>query len=351
MNIAIVGVGRWGVNHARVLIELTRSESRGDSSINIENIVAIDPSYERLKKVRSLGITRTYTSVDDALSSEKIDAAIIAVPTKYHYIVAKKLIPITNTFIEKPLAASLQEAKELVKLAKKSKMVVSVGHIERYNPIVIAVKNKLKEISEDIVHIFGLRIGPGPPTGSSGNLGVAHDLLVHDVDIANMFSQNLPSWVLATTIYSHNYPYETEVNAIYGYKNDITASLRASWRTGPKLKKRLMSLQTDSYIITFDYISQSLSVERGLIEHRSPAEYVDVIASYESRGMENISLLSKKTEPLLLEITDFLESVNKGREPIANLRNGYIALKCVLASLKAANRGLKVNIDWENDPI
>ena len=340
MNIAIVGVGRWGVNHARVLTELTRSESRGDSSINIENIVAIDPSYERLKKVRSLGITRTYTSVDDALSSEKIDAAIIAVPTKYHYIVA-----------EKPLAASLQEAKELVKLAKKSKMVVSVGHIERYNPIVIAVKNKLKEISEDIVHIFGLRIGPGPPTGSSGNLGVAHDLLVHDVDIANMFSQDLPSWVLATTIYSHNYPYETEVNAIYGYKNDITASLRASWRTGPKLKKRLMSLQTDSYIITFDYISQSLSVERGLIEHRSPAEYVDVIASYESRGMENISLLSKKTEPLLLEITDFLESVNKGREPIANLRNGYIALKCVLASLKAANRGLKVNIDWENDPI
>lgn len=352
MNVAVIGVGRWGINHARVLMELTKSENKKSSNIDIGSVIAVDTNYERLKKVaKILGITKTYTSIDEVLSNEKVDIAIIAVPTRYHYIVAKKLIPVTNVFIEKPLASNLEEAKQLVKFAKKSGMIVGVGHIERYNPIVIAVKNKLKEINENIIHISGIRIGPGPPTGFSDNLGVAHDLLVHDIDIVNMFSQDLPIWVLAAKVHSHNYPYETEINAIYGYKSGLVASLRASWRTGPKLKKRLMSLQTESHVITFDYISQSLTIERGLREHRSPAEYVDVIASYESRGVENISLLSKKTEPLLLEIIDFLDSVNKGKEPLASLRNGYIALKCILASLEAASKGLKVNISWENDPI
>jgi len=348
MNVAVIGVGRWGINHVRALMTLKKERI---SSVSLEDIIAVDINPENLYRAKSLGVEKAYTSLDSFVSREKVDAAIIAVPTKYHHEVAKKIIPLTSVLIEKPLASNIKEAKDIVRLAKKYDRVVAVGHIERYNPVIMAVKDRLKELGEDIIYISGFRVGPGPVASRSNNLGVAHDLLVHDIDTANMLVGSLPTWVIASKNHLKEFPYEVEINAVYGYENKVVASLRASWRTGPKLKKRIMLIQTESHIITFDYISQYFTVESGLKEHRSSPEYVDLISSYESRSVENISLFSGKKEPLILELIDFLESVEKGREPIANLKNGYLALKCVLASLEAADKGIRVKINWDDDPI
>jgi len=344
-NIAIIGVGRWGINHVRVLSNLKKIEDKTNSFF-INRLIVVDKNKDRLKNVAlRYTIDAYYNDIEEMLKRENVDIAFIIVPTIYHHIVAEKLLPYSHIFIEKPIASTLENAKKLLDLSKEYNKVIAVGHIERFNPVVIAVKDYLKKISEKIIHILGLRIGPGPVGSKTGNLGVAHDLLIHDIDISNMILDSIPVKVLAVAGYTPNFPYETEINAIYEYSNQTIAYLRTSWMTGPRLKKRLMMIQTFSNVITFDYISQIINVERGLKDHKSSGEYIDIISSYTSRNIENISLVSgSRYEPLLLEIKSFLENIANKKKPIVDGEKGYNALKCIIAALTSAKKQKPIEI-------
>jgi len=345
--VAVIGTGRWGINHVRVLSTLKTSKDISDD-FYVDRLVIVDKNVERLKFVASKYIVDGYyNDIEQMLKKENIDATFIIVPTIYHHIVAEKVLPYSHIFIEKPIASTLENAQRILDLSKSYNRIVAVGHIERFNPVVIAVKDYLKKINEKIVHILGLRIGPGPVGGKTENLGVAHDLLIHDIDITNMLLNSVPTSVFARIGFSENFPYETEIDAIYEYSNndDVFAYLRTSWKTGPKLKKRYMTIQTFTNVISFDYIAQTITMERGLKDHKSSGEYIDVISSYTSRNIENISLVSgRKYEPLLLEIKSFLESVVDNKEPLVSAETGFTALKCILAALESAKKKKMVEI-------
>jgi len=341
--VAVVGVGRWGVNHVRVLSEIRR---RAEGNLNIEEIKVVDTDLPRAKAVAEQYSLSGCTSDVGDLIREKFDAAIVAVPTMYHYKVASQLLPHMHVLVEKPIASTLEEAEKLVKLAEREGRILAVGHIERFNPVVPALKERIGKRLDSVKYLTSERLGPGPARGYTYNLGAAHDLLVHDVDVASYLLEDLPRSVYAYAVWEPGYPFETEITGLYYFEGGILANLRASWRTGPVLKRRVVTVQLEDEVLEADYILQSIRVEKGLAEHHSKGEYADIISTYTSRVVETWSMLGFRKEPLLLELQHFLQCVEEGRQPINNAEVGLNALKCVISALESAKAGQPVTIQF-----
>ena len=346
MKICVVGVGRWGKNYARVFSEL-----KGEGVI--DEFYVCDKNISRAREIALKYGADGYG--DDAVATirkNSIDAAVVAVPTVYHHRVSMELLPYVDLLIEKPIASSIKEAWEIVRETEKLERIVAVGHIERFNPAVIALKKYIESLrgeGDNPLYVSTQRIGPGPHPGKTDNLGVAHDLLIHDVDVVCYLLKALPSRVWSLTVYTESFPYETEIFAIFSYDAEeaITANLRASWRTSSTLKKRELFIQTRNSIIRLDYILQVISVEKGVAEHRSLEDYSEILSAYRSADyMERRLLTSHASEPLKLEVKDFINSIRRRKRPLVSALDGYIALKCVISALESSKRNEAVKIDW-----
>jgi len=342
MKVAVVGVGRWGFNHVRVLSEIRKMHNE----VGLEDLVVVDTDKARAKYVAGVFGAKWAADVGELLS-EHVDAAIVAVPTVHHYSVAAKLLPHMDVMVEKPIAANLEEAKAMGELAEREGRLLAVGHIERFNPVVPALKERLRSDPERIVGISAQRIGPGPPSNYTLNLGVAHDLLVHDVDVACYLLESLPNQVIAKAHWNEH-GLETDIVAIYSFdEKDALGEFRASWRASPNLKRRSLTVQLESKIVEIDYILQVITFEKGLLEHKSKGEYSEIISTYTSRSRESWSLLGVRKEPLLLEDLHFLRCVQRKERPINSWEEGFKALKCVVRAIESAKTGRAVSIDWE----
>ena len=347
MKVAVIGVGRWGRNHARVLGEL-RKEGLCDK------VVVCDTNRAVARNVASeFGLDAYYDDLRELISKERPEAAVIAVPTIYHYDVAMKLLPHADILIEKPIAAKLEEAEAIVRQAAASGRIVAVGHIERFNRGVIAVKDEVDRAvrgGDKVVFLGAQRIGPGPPRASSSNLGVAHDLLVHDIDVASYIIGSLPSEVEASIVEDGGV--DVEIVSNFTFEEGVLSTLRASWRSYPKLKKRTLTVQTMNEIISMDYILQTYSIERGLIDNTSSGGYIGIVFSYQARELVERRILPYNlSEPLVEEDRNFLEAVRRGGRPLVGAREGYIALKCALYALKSAREGRRLKLAWDEDFI
>ncbi len=345
MKIAVVGVGKWGRNHVRVLKELEKEGL-------VEEIVVVDVDLGLAREVaRRFEVPRYYTDALEAKRKEKLDAAIIAVPTVHHYKVSMDLIDSVDLLIEKPMATTLDQALELVRTAEKEDRVVAVGHIERFNPVVAALKKHLEEEDREIVFIKGERLGPGPPSGKYETyMSVAHDLLIHDIDIVVSLLREYPSRVQAISFASPNYPYEVDISAIYEFPRGIASFLRASWRTSPTFKKRHLVVYTRDSAVSIDYILRTMVLERGLSEHRLAGDYAEILTAYKHRELRSYEVsTSEEHEPLLLEDRHFVNCVEKHERPLVSEVEGYVALKCVLAAREAAARRKSVDLLWNED--
>ncbi|MCS7138857.1 MAG: Gfo/Idh/MocA family oxidoreductase [Crenarchaeota archaeon] len=343
MKVAVVGVGRWGVNHVRVLNDIRKLQLEG---IELEEVYLFDTDNARAKHVALLYNGRWLGDLRELVST-KIDAAIVSVPTIYHYSVSMKLLPHMDLLVEKPIAAKLTEAEEMGRLAEREDRLLAVGHVERFNPVVPALKDRLQNEKGGVVYVSAQRVGPGPPSGYTLNLGVAHDLLIHDVDVACYLLDSLPTRVIARASWDQEYGIETDITAIFSFEEkDVIGNFRASWRTSPNLKKRMISIQLKDKILEADYIIQNITLEKGLMEHKSRGEYSELISAYTSRTRESLSLLGIRREPLLLEDLHFLRCIMKNEKPINSWEEGFKALKCILSAIDSAKKGSIINIEW-----
>jgi len=327
-----------------VLNEIKRSEVGG---LTIEEVVVVDKDRARAEQVAKSYGCRWANDLNDVVRM-KVDAAIVAVPTVYHYEVSMKLLPYMDVLVEKPIAARLEEALEMGRLAEREGRLLAVGHVERFNPVVAALKERIGARVREVVHISAQRVGPGPPSGYTLNLGVAHDLLVHDIDIACYLLRAVPDTVLASAVWDKASGLEIDVVALYRFEGlGVTSDFRASWRASTNFKRRVLSVQMKDELLEADYILQTIVAERGLAEHRALREYSDLVSAYTSKVRESWSLLGVRKEPLLLEDAHFLQCAQRGEKPINSWEDGYRALKCVLAALDSAKRGEVVRMEWE----
>lgn len=289
----LIGAGNMGKNHARIYSDLS-------------NFCAISDVNEIVGKnlAAEYGV-HFFQNYEEMIDTIKPHAVSVVVPTKFHYDVASycltKRVP---TLLEKPIASSLDEATKLIKLSKKNKTFLMIGHIERFNPVV----EKAKELINDgklgeIIHIKSERVGIMPPKIPHSDVGL--DLGIHDVDLVNFFLSSYPlsKKLVNKKIFNQNISDITSV--LLQYSNDISVHLYISW-LGPT-KSRTMNIIGTKASIELDFISQKV------IMRSIPFTFLKSDHSFnflETNNAPEETSFSFNEEPLKNEIAYFLEHMN-----------------------------------------
>jgi predicted dehydrogenase len=297
---AVVGVGYLGVFHAEKYAMLPDSEL----------VAVVDIDLERAESVAVRLGTKAFTNHCDILGM--VDAVSISVPTQYHFEVAKDfLLQGIGILLEKPITTTLEEADELIRIARETGAVLQVGHLERFNPVVMALAGILKEPR----FIESIRIAPFKPRGTDVN--VVLDLMIHDIDII----QNLINSPIVR-IDSIGAPVFTEeediANARIQFENGCVANVTAS-RISLKSERRMRIFQSDAYI-TLDFQNKKIAVFRKGEGEMFP-------------GIPNVAIDQRQLEQgdvLKTEIESFLESVANGTKPVVTGEDGRRALETAL---------------------
>src|SRR5499427_61741 len=176
LRVGVIGAGVMGSNHARVLAGLP----------DVALVGVVDPLPAHRARATELTNCRTFDRLDE-LVAQGVDAVTIAAPTHLHHEIALNCIARNiHVLVEKPIASSVEEGREIVDAAERAGVTLMVGHVERFNPAVQAIKEALRD--EDILSIAITRVGPFPPRMS--NVGVVIDLAVHDIDLISWFTES-----------------------------------------------------------------------------------------------------------------------------------------------------------------
>ena len=174
LRMGVVGVGTMGSNHARVLTGL--------SGVQFVGVADPDPAQRKLV-TDALGCAAV--SDVDELIKLGVDALTIAAPTHLHHSIALHCIARgIHVLVEKPIASSVEEGRDIIAAARRAGVTLMVGHVERFNPAVQTIKQAVQ--GEDILSVSITRVGPFPPRMS--NVGVVIDLAVHDIDLIRWFT-------------------------------------------------------------------------------------------------------------------------------------------------------------------
>jgi predicted dehydrogenase len=274
LKTAVIGIGHLGKEHARIYRELE----------NVELIGLCDTDAGKATRAEGFSVP-FYPDYRQLLG--KVDAVSIATPTSTHYAVAREFLSAgVHTLIEKPICLRLDEADELMELAKAKNCALQVGHVERHNPGL----RRIGEIARNIRFFEIHRLGPF--TGRINDCGVVLDLMIHDLDIVlGLVKSEVASFdAVGINVLT---PYEDIANVRMKFKNGAVADLTASRLTFERQRK-IRIFQEDAYI-SLDYEAQTAKIFRkeGANIHQ---EIIDI----------------QKSEPLKEELKFFLEGIRSG---------------------------------------
>ena len=311
MRTALIGAGRLGKIHGRILGELAESK-----------LVAVcDPDEKAAREAAGKTGAKVFPDHRAMLaglpSGERPEAAVVAAPTTQHHHVAKDLLEAgIHCLVEKPIAKTVAEAEELVSLAAERKLALAVGHVERYNPAMIAAR----PFVHDVKFIEVRRVSPYP--FRSVDVGVTMDLMIHDIDlILDLVGRPLESVQAAgAKILS---PSEDIANARLVFEGGAVADVTAS-RVSHKAERKLRVFQGDAYI-SIDMLDKaavvyrkSEALRRGEIDPTkiNPTLLgIDIKAFVFSKLIDVQKPAVPKVEPLRRELEDFLAAAAAGAEP------------------------------------
>jgi len=294
IKVAVIGVGHLGQHHARIYSQMRDAELVG----------VVDVDEKRAQEIASRCQTSAYS--DYSQVSGKIDAASIAVPTELHYKIGKDFLNAgVHVLIEKPITQTLKEADELLRLAEKKRLILQVGHIERFNPAISALTKVIKEPRFIECH----RLGPFKPRAA--NIGVVMDLMIHDIDIILSLVNSPVKRIEAAGVPVLSQE-EDIANVRITFENGCIANLTASRVTKEETRK-IRIFQRDAYL-SLDYINQELLTYRRVI---TPDGGVRIVSSKPE---------IEKVEPLKLELEAFIHAIQRGQEPLVSGEAGKEAL-------------------------
>ncbi len=293
IRLAVIGVGSMGQQHARVLFHSDKAQ-----------LVAVaDSSLEQAEKIGGKYNAVPYVDYRELLEKEKVDAVIIAAPTSLHHQIAiQTLSKGKHTLVEKPIASTEQEAREIVTCAQQHQSTLMIGHIERFNTAVIELKQRLlRGDLGEIYHIDVQRIGPFPARIS--DVGVITDLSVHDLDIISYLLNADPTRVYAETHQKLHPSCEDSVTALVRYANGVLAVLNVNYLSPTKIRQ--LQVFGKKGMFKVNYLDQELY----FYENRSFAS-----TDWESVSEGDMKkIIVPKREPLQVELEAFLECLMENR--------------------------------------
>jgi predicted dehydrogenase len=311
-KLAIVGVGGWGKNHARVLHEFG----------SLVAICEIDP--QRGKELADRYGARLYSSLDDMLNNEKkLDACLVCTPTETHSGIAKRIMEKgMNVFVEKPLSFSSKECEEMMDVAERNKVILTSGYIERFNPAVQEVKrlidcNKYGDLLMMEFHRENRR------QLHIKDVGIIFDTSVHDIDTA-MFLFNCRPQVVFALSGKKFHTYEDFATIMLGFRGHKVAIIASNWIT-PKKVRKFSAVCTDG-TIAGDFITQEITIdykEATIIPRRQQFQ-----------------------EPLTLELQSLLDAIDgKINKPVISAIEATNVTRVAEAALLSSNTGSPIYLD------
>jgi len=313
-KIVLVGAGRFGKNHLRVLSELQK-----DGLCTLYGVV--DNRLEVLEDVKKNYNVKTALTVTKFLKKD-IDAVDIVTPADTHFKICSECLAAgKHVFVEKPLTTKYAEAKKLVQIADRKKIILMAGHIFRYNPAVRKIKELIAQgVLGKIYYLFGHYGGFKDPRAEVGAL---LNFAVHPIDIYDYLLEKSPEEVTCNIAHFLGRKNFEDLAVIFlKYKNDTIGIIECSWL--PPGNYRDLTIVGSKKSVTVDLVKQTLILHNIHIDKREEA----LKAVNEGQTSLNV----KFEEPLKLELRDFIECIKTGRTPIAH---GEVAAKIVLIAEKA----------------
>ncbi|MFH0956482.1 MAG: Gfo/Idh/MocA family oxidoreductase [Candidatus Aenigmatarchaeota archaeon] len=322
MKVGVIGTGVMGRNHARVYA--------GMDGVTLVGIA--DPNQKIGMEIAQKCNCRYYRSHKELLKKEKPDAVSVCVPTALHYSVAKDVIGAgVSLLVEKPIAGKMEDAGEMVALARKAGVKLAVGHIERFNPAVQALKKLIDEGRlGKITSILARRVGLFPPRIKDANVVI--DLAVHDIDIFSYLLGKEPVTICAAGGKALARDREDYADIFLRY-NGTNGFIEVNWIT--PVKVRVLNVTGTKGYARLNYVTQKLTLYESNYEKTFDA-FGDFVVRFGEPRVKSVKV--KSEEPLMLELLDFLDSVKKGRKPLVTGEDGLRALKTATEVMEAMGR-------------
>jgi UDP-N-acetylglucosamine 3-dehydrogenase len=310
LKIIVVGAGFWGRNHLRIFSEMKKVKLIGVCDIEESKAKTFGKKY---------GIP-WFTDVDAALNKLSFDAATICTPTITHAEIAKKILANgKHVLVEKPMTSTVEEAKELIALAEKNKVFLSVGFIERFNPAIKHLKKLIKmgKLGK-IILIIARRVTRWPER--IGDVGVTKDSAIHDIDIMRFLLEKEVTSVYAK-IGSLKHKFEDYSEIMMGFEGGTVGFIDANWLTPRKI--RTLIVTGSEATATVNYLTQELIIENSKLTIKPRINW---------------------EEPLYLELKNFVESILKGVQPEPTGLDGLKALEICEAIINSGkiNQAIKL---------
>lgn len=308
LRTAVIGVGYLGNFHAQKYAAIAGSELIG----------VVDSDYSRAVEIAATLGTTPYRDHNELIG--KVDAVSVVVPTQFHHLVARDFLAAgVHVLIEKPITVTIAEADELIAIADGKKLVFQVGHLERFNPVLIALEGVLKQP----LFIESVRIAPFKPRGTDVN--VVLDLMIHDIELIQHIVKSPVERIdaIGAPVFTGE---EDIANARIAFENGCVANVTAS-RISLKSERKMRIFQRDAYL-TLDFQNRKV-----LVAQKGSGELFP--------GVPNIKIDERElgqSDALLREIESFIAAIREGKPPQVSGRDGKMALETALKINESLNR-------------
>ena len=326
MRIGVIGAGAMGRNHVRVLRELP----------GVELVGVADADFDAACRVAESNATRGYASHGQLIEKERPDALTVAVPTNNHREVVMDAIGAgIHVLVEKPIAANLADADEMVGAAKTADRILAVGHIERYNPAVQELKRRLHD--GQLGKVFQLnarRLGPFPQR--IRDVGVIVDLATHDLDVMRYLTGGDIVRVYAETRNAVHTTKEDMVSGLVRFGDGAVGVLQINWLTPTKIRELVVTGQRGMF--RANYLTQDLFFYENAETPIDRWQQISMLRGVSEGPMVMYAI--HKREPLLAEMEAFAKAV-QGDEAsgIVSGADGREALRLALALVESGTEG------------
>ena len=300
LRTAVIGVGYLGNFHAQKYAAID----------NVELVGVVDNDPIRAAEIATALGVKAFSDHRELIG--QVDAVSVVVPTQYHHTVARDFLAAgVHVLIEKPITVTIEEADDLIALADQSGVVFQVGHLERFNPVLVA----LDDILQEPLFIESVRIAPFKPRGTDVN--VVLDLMIHDIDIIQHIVKSPVERIdaIGAPVFTGE---EDIANARILFKSGCVANVTAS-RISLKSERKMRIFQRDAYL-TLDFQNRKI-----LVAQKGSGEIFP--------GVPNVKVDERElgeADALRSEIESFIAAIRDGKQPQVSGRDGRMALETAL---------------------
>lgn len=322
MGVLLIGLGRWGKNHLKALAGL------------VDELYVADSNPKQLASCKEFSIPADHLSTDYQDFLDRVDGVDVVTPADSHWPICQDCFERgKDVFVEKPIGLTSAEAKEMISQANKRGLVLQVGHIYRYHPASL----KIKQLIEDgrigtLQYAYGHFMGFKRPRT---DVGVTQTDAIHYFDLFNYIMDHPPQAVMAVIRHCLDLSLDDTSMSVLEYGKRFVF-VEAGYM--PPEKRRDISIVGDRASLYCDFAKNSLLMYENRHEKR------------EGRCVAlegEVSPISFNfQEPLRLELEAFLKSIKSRSKPLADGEAGYRALKIVEACYESSRKGKRIEIDW-----